>query len=72
MLDVTKKILFLKMCLHEEKRNIVSHPVTSKQPHKIVRRLMSYGLWVTLYARAPLSTVVKILLFRALEISKSY
>ena len=49
MFDVTKKnntfYQFLKV-LHdfslEFKKYILSHPVTSKQPHKIVQRLMGH------------------------------
>ena len=48
MLDVTKKnisLTFKGFCMNfslELKKIILSHPVTSKQPHKIVQILMRH------------------------------
>ena len=48
MLDVTKKnilLTFKGFCMNfslELKKNILRHPVTSKQPHKIVQILMRH------------------------------
>ena len=52
MLDVTKNILltFKGFCMNfslELKKIILSHPVTSKQPHKIVQILMRHPVVIS-------------------------
>ena len=44
MFDVTKN-LFHWLFTGIQKKNILSHPVTSRQPHKIVQILMRHTVW---------------------------